>query len=253
MGLHRQAEGPLDAGEPLHQLVGAGGDKAGRQDGFDPPVLPRRLLQPLHRGPGGGLGALLPEDVRAVAVHVHLAHKGAQAAGLQQLHQHPGCRAVEGGKDRRPGGGSPPQVLHKQAIGPLGVIQVGKFGLLGEGVGVQPVQQLHIHAQPPVSILGGVDVEVHQAGDHQPPAEVIPGQALVLLWDPGKHPGASALQTDQNAVGHGLQMGAVLAVTEIPLEEEGFGFHGCSFLGSRPETQRAAAGDGCRSPAPAGD
>ena len=128
-----------------------------------------------------------PQDVRAVAVHVHLAHVAAQTGLLQQLHQLEGCGPVNGGEDAGAGGGAVQQLLGEDAVSLFRIFRIGELALFGEGVGLQPLQQLHVHAQAPVGVLAGMHVQVHQAGQDQLAAVVLHGQVLVLLGQLGEY------------------------------------------------------------------
>ena len=62
----------------------------------------------------------------------------------------------------------------------MAVVRVGEPGLRGERVGVQPVQQLQIHAHTQHGILGRVEVHVRK-GLHQQPVAVVPQLRLRQL------------------------------------------------------------------------
>ena len=211
--------------QPVHQVVGAGGGEAGGDDGGHPLIPPGAGLQPPAGHFLGGLRALLTQGVGGVAVHVHLAYHGHQAGLLQQVHQQKGGGSVEGGKDAGAGVGAVLHVLHKAGIGLAGVVQVGVPGLLGEGVPVQPVQQLQVHAQATEGVLRGVDVEVHQTGNHQMAAPVLHRQVGVLLRQGLKHAGRPAVQTDQPPVLDGVEMAGISAPAEVALECKAALFH----------------------------
>lgn len=202
MGLHREARLPLELSEAFHQLVGAGGGEARGEDRGDVPVLPLRLGNPPRGVLERGGRALLPQDVGAVAVHVDLAHQRPDARLLNEVHQQLGRGAVDRPEHRRPGGRGGRQVVSEDAVGPPGVGGVGVFCLLGEGVGIQPVEQLEVHAQRPEGILGRVQVQVDEAGDDQPVPAVLDGNPLELLGQLGKNAGGLPFLADEVAFRH---------------------------------------------------
>lgn len=103
---------------------------------------------------------------------------------------------------RRPGGRGGRQVVSEDAVGPPGVGGVGVFCLLGEGVGIQPVEQLEVHAQRPEGILGRVQVQVDEAGDDQPVPAVLDGNPLEPLGQLGKNAGGLPFLADEVAFRH---------------------------------------------------
>ena len=120
----------------------------------------------------GGVG-VLPQTVRGIAVHVHLADEGGQPRLLGQLHQPPGGLLVDGGKSGKAQGAVGPHPVEEPLPRRLGKVRVAVAGLHREGVGLQPGQQLLVVAHAPVHHLGGVE--------HQRPAEVghrLPGVLL---------------------------------------------------------------------------
>ena len=129
------------------------------------------------------------------------------------------------GEDAGPGGGPPFQVPGENPVGLPGVVQVPVLGLLREDMGLQPVQQLQVHAQPPEGVLRCVDVEVGEAGDDEPAAPVLHRQAPVGLGQDLIDTGGHAVHRDQEAVPHGLQVPGVPAVAEVPFQYEGIAVH----------------------------
>ena len=77
------------------------------------------------------------------------------------------------GEDGGPGGEAVFQSVGELPVGRLGIGQVLKFGLLWEGVGVQPVQKLQIHPQTAEAVLWRVQMEIGQPGNDQPVPEVL--------------------------------------------------------------------------------
>ena len=58
--------------------------------------------------------------------------------------------------------GPPQNIVDEVAVGRLGIGEVRVFALLGEGIGVQPVQQLHIQPDGAEAELGRVHMQVCQ-------------------------------------------------------------------------------------------
>ena len=171
----------------------------------------------------GGLGGALDQVVGAVAVHVDLADVGDQARGLQVVHEELRCGHVQRAEDDGAGGGAVAQVVRKDLVGVAGVGEVRVLGLLREGVGVQPVKELQVHAQAAEGVLGRVDVDVAHAGDHELARAVNKGQVGVALRELGEDAGGLAVDADQVAVlGAGDLLGA-RAVADVPLDDEGLG------------------------------
>ena len=215
MGLGGEREFPLNAAQSGHQLVRAAGDEPGRQDGLYAGKT-GALLQP-KAGFRQGLGGGLPQDVGAVAVHVHLAHKAAHARLIQQLHQRQRGRAVQGGEQAGPGGGAAGQRLDKDAVSLLGVGQVGKLAFLGKSGMLQPAKQLHIHAQAAIGILPGMGVQVHQAGENELIAEILHRKPLEALRQPVEQARYPPVLADQNPMGLQRQLAAGGRIGEIAL------------------------------------
>ena len=179
------------------------------------------LLQPVENRPGGGVPVLLPQVIRAVPVHAHLSHEGDQAGFLQQVHQDLRGGKVQGGEEAGPGGGAFPQVVHKEGVGLSGVLRVGVPRLLGEGAGVQPLQQLQIHLEAAEGVLGGVNVEVRQPRHYQLSGIVLQGNSLIALGEAVKDPGRPPVLADQVSVRHDGQVIFIFAVADISF------YHSC--------------------------
>ena len=164
------------------------GTEAGVED--IPTVLQLRpaAADELLRVRQGGVG-VLPQTVRGIAVHVHLADEGGQPRPLGQLHQPPGGLLVDGGKGGKAQGAVGPHPVEEPLPRRLGKVRVAVAGLHREGVGLQPGQQLLVVAHAPVHHLGGVEVEVAEGGEHQRPAEV--GHRLGPAYSVGERPGKS--------------------------------------------------------------
>ena len=201
--------------QALQQLVSAGGHETGRQDGHGVGILLPCFADPALRVRQRGRRAGLAEIFRAVAVHIDLAYVGDQAALLHFVHQQLRRRHVDGAENGGAGGGAAAQMVGKNGIGPVGVGQIGVFGFLGEGVGVQPVQQLHVHAQTPEGKLGRVEMEVRQAGNDESVTVVRQREVDITLRQRFKHTGTAALLADKIALGHQADAVAALAPAEV--------------------------------------
>ena len=105
-------------------------------------------------------------------------------------------------EDRRAGGRGGRQPVREDAVGSFGIGGVGVFRLLGEGVGVQPVEQLEVHAQRPEGILRRVQVQVDEAGDDQPVLAILDGDPPEPLGQLGKDAGGFPLFADEVALRH---------------------------------------------------
>ena len=220
VGLDGQAPFLLDVPKGLQQLLRAGGNEAGGQDGPGAPVPPFRFLQPQAGLPGGDLGGFLPQILGGVPIHVHLAHEGRQAAVLQQVHEQLSGLPVPGGEDAGPGDGAAGQAFHKLAIGRPGVVQVAVLGFLREGPGLEPLHQLQIHAGPPEGVLGGVGVEVHQTGEDQLVPVVCQGQSLIPFRQGLVHAPGDPLFTDHVGIRENGDLRPAAAVTDGPLQNK---------------------------------
>ena len=166
--------------QAVHEPGGGGGDEAGGQDILHVLQLRPAAADELLRVRQGGVG-VLPQTVRGIAVHVHLADEGGQPRPLGQLHQPPDGLLVDGGKSGEAQGAVGPHPVEEPLPRRLGKVRVAVAGLHREGVGLQPGQQLLVVAHAPVHHLGGVEVEVAEGGEHQRPAEVghrLPGVLL---------------------------------------------------------------------------
>jgi hypothetical protein len=72
------------------------------------------------------------------------------------------------------------QVVGKDVVGTLGVREVSVLALLGERVGVKPLEELEVHAHATEAVLRGVDVDVVHARDDKLARVVNNANALVL-------------------------------------------------------------------------
>ena len=134
---------------------------------------------------------------------------------------------MDRGEDTGPGGLAAAQMGRKLSVGPAGVVQIPVLGLLGEGVGVEPIQQLHIHAQAPEGELGRVNMEVGHTRNNQAVTKVLQGQIPVLLREDVEYSGTAALLAYQITVLPNPQAMPVPAVDDMALPDE---IHGSSLL-----------------------
>ena len=107
----------------------------------------------------------------------------------------------------------------KLAVGALGILHRGVFFLLREGIGIQPVQQLHVHSQSPEGKLRRMDMQVGDAGDDQPVAVIHQRQRGKTLRERLKHAGTAAVNADKPAVRYNADMVGIFAVTEVPAKD----------------------------------
>ena len=165
---------------------------------------------------------------------------------------------VNGGEDAGTGVGTFHQILHKPGVHLVGVGHIPVFALFREGVGFQPLQQFQVHAQGPVAVLGGVDVQVYQPWDNQLSRAVQQGQVLILPGQLGKSAGAAAVQAHQIAVGDGFQGLGVSAEADVAFQHERLSIkHGVApfFVGGKSWLSAACPGPcpgRCLGYAPAG-
>ena len=86
---------------------------------------------------------------------------------------------MNGGKNHRPGRTVFLQSLSKSPVINLGIFRILKAGFRREGVGIQPIHQLHIQSQPAVYILGCMHMHIVHARHNQGIAPV--GYQLPLI------------------------------------------------------------------------
>ena len=161
-----------------------------------------RLADPALGVTQGLVGGDLAQVDRRVAVHIDLAHEAFQPHRVQLLHKKLRRGHMDGGEDGRARGRAAQQMRGEAAIRPFGVVQVLVFGFLREGIGVEPLQQLHIHAEPAEGELRRVDMQVGHTGQDQPMAVIEHRQRGIArrLKDAGDapllHNDAALFQTD---------------------------------------------------------
>ena len=204
MALHRQVVFHPQPRQPEHQIVRARRDEARGQDGPDVGITLLRLADPALGVAQGLVSGDLAQVDRRVAVHIDLAHEAFQPHRVQLLHEKLRRGHMDGGKDGRARGRAAQQMRGEAAIRPFGVVQVLVFGFLREGIGVEPLQQLHIHAEPAEGELRRVDMQVGHTGQDQPMAVIEHRQRGIArrqrLKDAGDapllHNDAALFQTD---------------------------------------------------------
>ena len=81
---------------------------------------------------------VLTEGLGTVTVHSHLAHHSAHAGLLIQSHEDTRALSMYGAEDDAAHSAEEPLGMQEAAIHPLGILRVGIFRLLGEGVVLQP-------------------------------------------------------------------------------------------------------------------
>ena len=220
VALHGQIVFFDQTAQTAQQLVRAGRDEAGREDGLGVCEALARCADP-RLGIGERLlHGRLTQIVRAVAIHVDLADVGDKAAGLELFHQQGRGRDVQRGKETGAGGRAAAQMRYELAVGAVGIGQVGVFRFLGEGVGVEPVEQLHIHAQPAKGELRRVRVQVDQTGQDELVAHVEQRKGAVDLREDGKDARAETVFADQIGIFAKTQLVRTRAVTDVPLYDK---------------------------------
>ena len=216
-----------DLGELCHELVGDARGEARRDDGARALVAALDLVKPAQ-GVGDGAGGVLLEVLAAVAVHVHLADVGGKPGCLELVHEQLGALHVQGSEDDGARRGALAQVVAEDGVGLLGIPEVGVVGLLGEGVGVQPVEQLEIHARAAEGVLRGVEVDVAHAGDDELVFALNDRQAGIALGQLLEDARAHAVDADGVAARHAADLLRGGVVTDVAVKDERLGFHGCS-------------------------
>ena len=96
-----------------------------------------------------------------------------------------------------PGVGPPQNIVDEVAVGHLGIGKVRIFALLGEGIGVQPVQQLHIQPDGAEAELGRVHMQVRQPREDELVRVIILGQMPEFLRALGKDTLGQPIHADQ--------------------------------------------------------
>ena len=167
MALHRQIVFCAQPGQCIHQVVGTRRNEAWGQNRLRMRKALARLHHPALCIADCLIGGDFAQIPRTVAVHVDLADIGAEPRVLQLLHQKQCRRKMQRRKNARARGRAAGKARNKALIRRLGIREVLIFGLFGEGVGVEPVEQLQIHPEPPEGKLRRVNVQVRHAGNDQ--------------------------------------------------------------------------------------
>ena len=168
----------------------------------------------------GLIGRDLAQIDRAVAVHVDLADIGAQAAVFQQLHQMQRRGHMDGRKNGGAGGRAAEQMLRERGICAVRILQILIFRFLGEGVGVEPLEKLHVHAQPAEGKLRRVDVQIRHAGQNEAVAAVSQRQRRKAARQRRKHAAHQPVLHDKKAVFRDLDAVHRPARTNLPLQDK---------------------------------
>ena len=215
VALDRHVELLANPAELLHEAVGHARGKARGKDGACALITANHVVQPAASR-GGRRPARLNKGKRRVAVHVDLAHVAHEPRRLEFVHKQPRGRHVNGAKDDRPAGWASPQVVGKNRVGALGVGQVAVAGLLREGIGVQPLDELAVHADPAERVLRGMDVDVAHAGNHEGVAAVDDAQPGVFVGKIRRVPDAGAFAA--RAHGAGALLAGDLGLRDVPAD-----------------------------------
>ena len=115
---------------------------------------------------------ILAEGFRTVAVHGHLTDHSAHAGLLIQLHEDTCALGMYGAEDDAAHSAEEPLGVQKTTIHPLGILRIGIFRFLGEGIVLQPGEQFEIHCNALIVHLRGVDVHIVHGGNEQFVAEI---------------------------------------------------------------------------------
>ena len=112
------------------------------------------------------------------------------------------------------------QVVREDVVGALGVRGVCVVGLLGERAGVQPVEQLKVHAQAAKRVLRRMDVDVAHARDDEVVAAADKREARVLLWQLVEHAGRDTVYAHGIAALDAAHLLGRGVVADVALEDE---------------------------------
>src|SRR5699024_5494306 len=74
---------------------------------------------------------------------------------------------MAGGKDAGPCSGAVKEVVYEYRIRLLGIFCILIFLLFRKSMGIQPVNQLHVHPQSPKGVLGSMDMKVNKPRNDQ--------------------------------------------------------------------------------------
>ena len=191
MGLQRQMGFCLYGPNGPHQIVAAGRDKPGRQDGSD--MGKRAQLQPLAQI---FFPVLFTQIFRRVPVHADFSHTAHKTGLFKLAHQFQGAFCVQSAKGADPSGGGVDQIVYKYGVGGFGILQAGVPGLFREDISFQPGHQLQIHGVAADGILGRMDVKVCHAGNNQAVPPVLHFEGLIFFGKDRIYPPADAVLAD---------------------------------------------------------
>ncbi|MNX80041.1 hypothetical protein D3C86_1116900 [compost metagenome] len=146
------------------QLRLGGGRREARRDGVGQPALVVPLRDQVGGVPRAALGRVA-QEFGAVAVHQHLARDHAQVAVLARAEQRVCRRGVHRAPDHRRGGAVAQQLVGEELGHGARVGGLAEAAFLGEGVGVEPVQQARRRRRDDVGLRivhVGVDETRHE-------------------------------------------------------------------------------------------
>ena len=136
---------------------------------------------------------------------------------------------MDRGEDGRARRGAAAQMVHKAGVRAIGVFEIGVFGFFRERIGVEPLEQLEIHAESAERELWRVDVQVGHARNNELAGIVQQRQRGILRRKRGEYARDAAVFTDKIAVVHGLHGVCVGAEAETALQYKIFQDEPCSF------------------------
>ena len=136
---------------------------------------------------------------------------------------------MDRGEDGRARRGAAAQMVHKAGICAVGVFEIGVFGFFRERIGVEPLEQLEVHAEAAEGKLRRVDMQIGHAGEDELSGIVQQRQRGILRRKRGENARDAAVFTDEIAVVLGLHGVCVGAEAETALQYKIFQDEPCSF------------------------
>ena len=136
---------------------------------------------------------------------------------------------MDRGEDGRARRGAAAQMVHKAGVRAVGIVEVGIFGLLWEGIGIEPLEQLEVHAEAAEGELRRVDMQIGHAGEDELSGIVQQRQRGILRRKRGAYARDAAALADEEAVVHGLHRVRVGAEAQTALQYKIFQDEPCSF------------------------
>ena len=164
VGLKADAVFCRQLSEPIKQVLAAGRREPGRYDRLSVLIsgaVCQKFFCLPHR-----LHDCLAQVIRRVHVHIHLADEGAESAIFHLPRKVFDRLSVDGAEDGGVHGAICNQIIKERVVDLAGVIHVGKFRFLREGVGVQPVGKEKVHAKPALRVLRRMHVQIRKGRNY---------------------------------------------------------------------------------------